>query len=245
MAHEQAEQIPAEVAEAEVEAAGRFVWRLPFAGPAERRAAWRHMLLHDNGLLRLVLPNRHRVAAGVWRSGQPNPWQLRAFARAGGRTVVSLRAGRYFGALPLEIEASARLGLAFHVAPLRARGLPKPEQIVAFDALLRQVERPVLMHCNSGCDRTGLAAALYLMLIEGCDVARARRQLSLRYGHRQRSPAGILDAFLEAYQRDAAARPQGLLDWATTRYRPEAIKAEFERTRAVRRAAAAPSRHDR
>ena len=69
------------------------------------------LLIADNGMVRLVFPNLHQIADGVWRGGQPTPGQLRAFARRGGRSVVSLRAGRGFGSLPLEIDACREAGL--------------------------------------------------------------------------------------------------------------------------------------
>lgn len=212
----------------------QFGWRLPFSGRAARRAAWRHMLLHDEGLVRLAFLNLHRVSAQAWRSAQPNPWQLAAFARRGGRTVVSLRNGRNFGSLPLELEACHRLGLAFHVAVFRSRRLPSVEDLRAFEALLQRIEYPVLFHCKSGADRSGFAAALYLMLVEDRPAAEARRQLSLRYGHLSGAATGVLDAFFHAYERDTAETPMPLMEWVETRYDRQAIAAAFRPRRFAR-----------
>lgn len=206
-----------------------YSWELPFPGEAERRAAWRHMLLKDEGLVRLALPRLRRVSDRAWRSAQPNPRQLAAVAGRGGRTVISLRNGRNFGSLPLEIEACHRLGLAFHVVPLRARRLPEPQVLLDFAALTRRVETPVLLHCKSGSDRTGFAAALWLMLAEGRPLDDARRQLSLRHGHMPWTRSGLLGAFLDAYGREAGAPPMPLERWIATRYDPEAITAGFRR----------------
>ena len=184
------------------------------------------MLFRDEGLVRLAFPRLRRISEAAWRSAQPNPRHLAAFARRGGRTVISLRNGRNFGSLPLEIEACHRLGLAFHVVPLRARRLPSRDTLLGFAALVRQVERPVLLHCKSGSDRTGFAAALWLMLAEGRPVEEARRQLSLRHGHMPWTRAGLLDAFLDAYARDA---PMPLERWIATRYDPDAIAGTFRR----------------
>ena len=49
--------------------------------------------------------------------------------------------------------------------------------------LLAKVEKPVLIHCNWGADRTGLASALYLAAISKAGEEKAEGQLSLRYGH--------------------------------------------------------------
>lgn len=206
-----------------------YAWELPFPSAEARRAAWRHMLLRDEGLVRLALPRLVRLSERAWRSGQPNPRQLAAFARRGGRTVISFRNGRNFGSLPLEIEACHRLGLAFHVVPLRARRLPAGEVLLEFAALAGRVETPVLLHCKSGSDRTGFAAVLWLMLAEGRPLEQARRQLSLGHGHMPWTTSGLLDAVLDAYAREAGDPRMPLERWIATRYDPDAITAGFRR----------------
>jgi len=69
----------------------------PLNTPSNRLRAWIDMLFTDYDPARLAYLNLHQIADGVWRAGQPTPGQLRAFARRGGRSVVSLRAGRGFG----------------------------------------------------------------------------------------------------------------------------------------------------
>ncbi len=192
-------------------------------------------MLRDGGLIRLFLPNRHAVAEGVWRAGQPTPGQLAAFARAGGRSVISLRAGRRFGAHARELEACHSLGLIFHALPLRGHRLPSREELRGADALFAAVARPVLLHCQLGADRAGLAAALWLLLAEGRDVAEARRQLSPRYGHNPFGRAGLLDAFLDAYAADAARAPIPFREWIEVAYEPERITAEWRATPLPRR----------
>jgi protein tyrosine phosphatase (PTP) superfamily phosphohydrolase (DUF442 family) len=205
-------------------------WRRPLTGRRDRLLAWLDMLLADHGLLRLIHPNLHRVAEGVWRAGQPTPGQIRAFARRGGRSVVSLRAGRAFGSLPLELDACQAAGLAWHNLVIRSRGLPSREEFRAIAEFFRTVERPVLFHCKSGADRTGFAAALWLMLREGRPAAQAKRQLALGYGHVRLSKTGVLDAFFDAYERDTRNTPMSLADWVETRYDPARILAGFRAT---------------
>lgn len=50
-------------------------------------------------------------------------------------------------------------------------------------ALMRRLPKPMLIHCRSGADRTGLAAALYLFEVEGRPPQVASSQLSWLYGH--------------------------------------------------------------
>lgn len=195
-----------------------------------RLGTWFDIMVRDGGLIRLVVPNRHRVAEGVWRSGQPGPRQLRAFARAGGRTVISLRAGRDIPALARETAACRALGLRFHSLPLRGHRLPTADELRQTALLFRTVERPVLLHCQSGADRAGLAAAFWLLLVEGQDVRNARRQLSPVYGHNPLGRAGLLDALLDAYAVDLARIAIPFAEWIETVYDPEKIMATWRAT---------------
>lgn len=184
-------------------------------------------MFRDGGLIRLVMPNRHPVAEGVWRSGQPTPGRLRSFAHAGGRSVISLRAGRGFRARALEEKACAGLGLAFHTLPIRGHRLPGRDELCAAGELFRTVQRPVLLHCQSGADRAGFAAAVWLLLVEDRPLADARRHLSSRYGHNPLGRAGLLDAFFDAYAADTVNAPVGLAEWIETSYSPERIADEW------------------
>lgn len=202
-------------------------WQRPLTTRWDRLHAWVNMLLVDHGVLRLAWSNTWRVTPLLWRSAQPAPHNLRRFRNAGGRTVVTLRGGLTFGSLPIEREACARLGLDFHSFTLRSRGLPGREDLAALDRLFQALDRPVLLHCKSGADRAGFAAALWLMLVEGAPVEVAQRQLSLRFGHVRQSKTGVLDAFFDAYAREGAARGRTLRDWIADGYDPDRIAREF------------------
>jgi protein tyrosine phosphatase (PTP) superfamily phosphohydrolase (DUF442 family) len=209
-------------------AMGTARFELPLEGRGDRLRAWADMLFSDHGLVRMAYLNMHPVAGGVWRSGQPSPGQLRAFARRGGRTVISLRAGRDFGSLPLELEACRDAGLAFHILPIRTHALPSREEFSDISQLFKNAERPLLMHCKSGADRSGFAAALYLMLAEGRPVAEARQQLAIWFGHNRHGRAGRFDAFFDAYERDTAEWPVPLMEWVEAVYDPVAISEAFQ-----------------
>lgn len=193
------------------------------------------MLFTDNGLVRLAYPNLHQITDGVWRGGQPTPGQLRTFARRGGRSVVSLRAGQGFGSLPLELEACRQFGLTYLNLALRGGTLPGRDELRAAARLFQTVERPVLFHCMSGADRSGFASALFLILAENRPADEARRQLSLRYGHNPFGKAGILDAFFDTFQRDAETQPMPMAQWIDTGYDPAQISARFKATSLITR----------
>ena len=80
----------------------------------------------------------------------------------------------------------------------KAPGLPKLEKLLR---LFQQAPRPVLIHCKAGADRSGLAAALWKVAIDGVPARVAKRQLSIRYGHMPIGPTQVLDAFFDQWAK--------------------------------------------
>jgi protein tyrosine phosphatase (PTP) superfamily phosphohydrolase (DUF442 family) len=195
-------------------------------GPRRPALAWADALLRDHGVLRIGWRNWGVVETGrLYRSNHPLPWQLRAATRRLGlRTVVNLRGWRPdCGADALSRREAARLGLVHVDAPLESRGAPHRVRLLRLAEIFQQMEEPVLLHCKSGADRTGLAAGLWLLL-QGRSVAEASAQLSLRYGHVAAAKTGILDAFFAEY---AAAGDVPFLEWLAHGYDEAGLKARF------------------
>ena len=192
------------------------------ATPAGRRRALLDFYLLDHGALRALYANLHRIDAQALRSSQPSPAQLARFARLGVRSVLNLRGATAHSHYLFEAEACDRLGLALHTTPMSATLAPQPAQLLDLLALFRRIETPFVMHCKSGSDRTGLAAALYLIEMRGAPLPVARRQLHWRFGHFRSGRAGILDAFLDRFA-EAQARGLALADWLRDGYDPVAL----------------------
>ena len=202
-------------------------WRKPLTTRAKRLRAWLSLMFMDHGVLRFIFPNRHQVSTKVWRSAQPLPGDIAWAAQRGIKTIVNLRGGREFGSWPLEKEACEAHKIHLVDLPLYARGVPRIEAIRWARALFAEMEYPALIHCKSGADRTGFAAALYLLLQEGRPIEEARAQLHLRYGHFRWTATGILDAFFDMYSRDANAGELAFIEWVETAYDPAALNASF------------------
>ncbi|QDJ11232.1 Hypothetical protein HVPorG_03456 [Roseomonas mucosa] len=199
--------------------------------PAGRRAAWADSLLHDHSILRIGWRNWGAVEPGrLYRSNHPQPWQLAQAARRFGlRSVVNLRGQRVeCGSDALSREAALRLGLAHYDAPFESRGAPHKDRILRLAELFGRIEEPVLIHCKSGADRTGLAAGLWLLL-QGRPPEEAVAQLSLRWGHISASRTGILDAFFRLYAMAcrSGASPKPFLDWLREDYDEAALRQSF------------------
>lgn len=151
--------------------------------------------------------NFHTVLAGeLYRSAQPSSAELSRYGREYGiRTVVNLR-----GAQPgspwyeAEIAAAAKLGLEHRDFGISAGAILEPDEADRLIALLSQAPKPILIHCRSGSDRTGLAAALYLAAIAGVEEEEAEEQLSILYGHFSLpfTPSFPMDLSFEAMEED-------------------------------------------
>ncbi|MBE0555193.1 MAG: tyrosine-protein phosphatase [Rhodobacteraceae bacterium] len=200
--------------------------------PEARRAAWWHFQLSDHAFLRVWWHNFHRVAPGLYRANQPDGKRLADYAALGVKSVLNLRGPSGQSFWLFEREACQALGLPLHDLSMSARSLPTPEKLLQLHELFQTLPRPILVHCKSGADRTGLAAALWLIWIEGRTVEEAMGQLSLRYIHLSFGKTGILDHFLRYYARERDRSGIGLLDWIRKGYDPAEVTASYARWQA-------------
>ncbi|MFY9342344.1 MAG: tyrosine-protein phosphatase [Planctomycetota bacterium] len=155
------------------------------------------------------------VRPGVLRSGQPSDERLlRLIDEAGIRTVVCLRRADGPAAASARIEALP--GITFWNVPMSATRLPPPATLLELWRVAQHAERPLLLHCRAGVDRTGLASAL-LVLHDTGDLDAARSQLALLpHGHIGLFGTEAMDEVLERY-----APHHGRLafpDWVRTVY---------------------------
>lgn len=137
------------------------------------------------GYLRLT-GNIHEVEPGrVYRSGQLWPSQLASLLQEKGiRTVINLRGenpGRDW--YDDEIRVTTAAGVRHVSLPMSANVEPSEELLARLIATLGSAQQPMLIHCEAGADRSGLASALYKLINKGEEPAEADRQLSFRYGH--------------------------------------------------------------
>jgi len=132
-------------------------------------------------------------------------------AKYGIKTVINLR-GSQPGEWWFDDEKSAleRLHVRMENIGFSTEQMQTKEDWVSFIQLLRTAERPILVHCRSGADRTGEASAVYMMDYMGTDRTTALEQLSLKYLHVSMfMPAKRL--FVENYQG---------ADWLMNKYNP-------------------------
>ncbi|KQB97152.1 protein tyrosine phosphatase [Loktanella sp. 1ANDIMAR09] len=201
--------------------------------PDERKKSYWHVRWLDHGILRTFWHNFDQVSEGVYRSNHPDHKRFEAYAAMGIKTILNLRGVAKQPHYLFEVESCERLGLALVTMHMSARAAPRRERLLAIIAAFEEMERPFLMHCKSGADRTGLVAALYLMVHDGKSVAEARRQLSFRYLHIRKTSTGILDHFLDVYEARNAQEPIAIEDWIRTEYDCDALTESFAQKQAA------------
>lgn len=128
---------------------------------------------------RVLLGNFAVVVPGkVYRSAQPSITQLARWTREYHlKTILDLR-GSETGAVVAEQAEADRLGVKMICIAVGARvSMPRPVLIELMWAL-ESCEKPMLIHCYSGVDRSGAAGVLAAMALGGESFDSAKREAS-------------------------------------------------------------------
>ena len=116
------------------------------------------------------------------------------------KSVINLR-GKHSGAswYQEELATCRRLGVRHYDVRLSAEHRPSPADMRALLTLFKTAPCPILLHCKSGADRSGLVAALWKMVVDHAPKSVAEQQLSLRFGHVPFGPTRAMDRFLSGW----------------------------------------------
>lgn len=209
--------------------ARKAYWDKPLDTRYRVAHAWFDSLIRDGRLSGLFYSNKHKLDVDVWRSSQPNPFDIRRFARAGGKSILSLRGNNCGGSYALEREETDRLGLSLDFWQCAAAKVVPPQGVQNLIDTLRRLERPLLIHCKSGADRMGFVSVIYRHVIAGEPIERALDQLSLRYGHIKGSRTGVLDLFFQRYMEQNDGGALSFEDWLHTRYDQAEVNESYEK----------------
>lgn len=148
--------------------------------------------------------NFHTVSSGlIYRSAQMNAEAIDTTVREHGiKSILNLRGPannqEWYSA---ETNAAQQLGVRHYDFALSATREVSNEQMDQILATIRDAPKPLLIHCKSGSDRTGLVSALYLYSIEAKSAQAASRQLNILYGHIPHLPWGDTIAMDNSYWR--------------------------------------------
>jgi protein tyrosine phosphatase (PTP) superfamily phosphohydrolase (DUF442 family) len=155
--------------------------------------------------LRVTLgSNFHAVIEDrFYRAAQPSGATLESYIHDYGiRTVINLRGPNNKGEDWFDEEdlTARRCGVNFVSINMSASDKPQEQELRKLIDTFDQCSVPMLVHCNSGSDRSGFASACYLLMKTKATLAEARCQLSLRYGHFPWGRAGCLNQVLDQYK---------------------------------------------
>ncbi len=130
--------------------------------------------------------NFHAIVIGeAYRAAQPTPDEIRTYRdRYHIASIINLRGKSTSSAwYNAEIKAAKDFDIQHIDFAMSARRELTPERSLALIELMKSAPKPVLIHCQAGSDRSGLAAALYLAAIAQAGEETSEGQLSIRFGH--------------------------------------------------------------
>lgn len=215
---------------ADKERAWRYGFSHDIETPRERRKSMFYFNWIDHAALRALWHNQKEVTPGVWRSNHPDHERFEKIKSMGIDTILNLRGDEQGAPYKFEVESCELLGLDLITVPMIAREAPRKAILIQLMDTFETIKKPFLMHCKSGADRTGLAAAVYLLHIEDASFERAMEELSWRHLHLRHTSTGILDDFLELYQTRCEERGKiPFRQWLENEYDEPALAAEYAR----------------
>lgn len=174
-----------------------------------------------------VLYNFHWVVPGeVARSAQAYAGFLRPFLKSHGiATLINLRgANPHWSWWRYETRVCAEIGVSHRDVKLNSRRLPRRAPLLDMLEAFDTAQRPFLLKCSGGQDRTSFAAALYLLHTRGWG-ARADADAQFArwpYLHLPKPHQRWLKVFLTFAEEHSGALP--LQEWVARRYAPEEFK---------------------
>ena len=150
------------------------------------------------------------------------------------KSVVNLR-GTHEGEAWFddELRVVNSLGVEFHSIALSSSRLPPAPAVLDLIELLEAGPHPVLLHCDAGADRTGLASGVARIVVGRSSAAEARAELSARFGHISLGPTGELDRFFVDYEQHLDTMRLGhnavtFKHWVANTYAPYGYRARVE-----------------
>jgi hypothetical protein len=163
------------------------------------------------GNLAIVDPGR------VIRSAQPTTQLGRWIHDYQIRSILNLRGGSLEDWwYALEVKTARDWGVSFRDLPLIATRRPRRRELLALIDILDSCPYPLLIHCKSGADRTGLASAIYLLVRRGEPPKQALRAFSVEFGH---VPIGGTEHLHEPLEEYAAWLKSQRLPHTPSRFR--------------------------
>ncbi len=129
--------------------------------------------------------NIHTVEEGqLYRSATLKPNALENLIQKKDiKTIINLRGESSSEWYQKEVEVVQKTGITLENIQMRASRLPLRKDLLKLIELFETAERPILIHCQAGADRTGEAAAMWVIDQMDGDQEDGLEQLTLKYKH--------------------------------------------------------------
>lgn len=141
--------------------------------------------IHINGIKKFI-DNFHTVEKGaLYRSGQLKPSRLKKYVKKHGiKTIINLRGvNQKTKWWKREKKITKELGINFYNIPFNAGNFSSKKNLYKLLYLYEHAPKPILIHCRDGADRSGEAAALWILEHQGKSKKEALKHLSFKYGY--------------------------------------------------------------
>ncbi|MEM9244039.1 MAG: tyrosine-protein phosphatase [Pseudomonadota bacterium] len=169
------------------------------------------LFLFDN--FHVVIPDE------IYRSAQMDTKDLQAYSsKYHIKTIINLRGAHPDDAWYRDEDAFTRSHDINHYnLALSAKIVPPVAKLKTLIHLIETSPKPVLIHCQGGADRTGLASAVAIILSGDSSVTDMEHQISWRYGALSPSTVGyqVMTDYLDYIQsKHQPYGEQSFLAWA-------------------------------
>ena len=125
------------------------------------------------------IANFGRVNEDLCRGAQPDATAFQNLKRLGIKAIINLRISS--DAWKAEAAEAQANGMVYTNAPMRGLGRPAEDRVRSILSLIESCPKPVFIHCEHGCDRTGTIVACYRIHHDGW-TNQAALEEAVRYG---------------------------------------------------------------
>lgn len=156
---------------------------------------------------RVVSPGR------MYRSAQMSDHTLRkTITTYGIKTIINLRGASLEAWYTIEVKIARELGVNLVDIELDPTRLPPPDKLQMLLRVFSEGPYPILVHCQAGADRTGLASVIYKVVFEHEELSAAlNAHLTWRQGHLPIGKTQAMDEFFALYRK--TGRGKDLATW--------------------------------
>ena len=132
-----------------------------------------------------VYGNFHKIDDNAYRSAQLFSYNLPYYLKKYKiKSILNLRGKNPDKKWYQEEERIAKeLNVTIINYPISAQKYVDFKKALEIVELLKNAQKPILIHCQAGADRTSFASALYQYALKDKDPIIAKEQLSVIYGH--------------------------------------------------------------